>query len=262
LTIDEYAAIAEQLTQPNDDITQQVWGANAEVPYWWMSPTTIFSEDARTTEGYVNDDATKHTYEVLGNMVQQGYSPGASIMQSLGTDSAEDLFRQGKLGMVIGDFSQIAALEEAGIPYGVATLPVEQEGDAPYLPVWTDGLAVFNGSAHPDEAMTFVSFLATEGQRLRVEETGEPPLDANAAAEFGWVDRGDAEGRQQFLEAISVAKPGTFVPGFWDVTTPLADAFNQIAAGEISAADALDSAAPRMQDSLNQAWETWEELGG
>ena len=262
LSIDEYAALAEKLTQTNGDITQQVWGASAEVPFWWMSPSTMFSEDARTIEGYVNDDATKHTYEVLGNMVQQGHSPSTSIMQSLGTDSAEDLFRQGKLGMVIGDFSQITALEEADIDYGVATLPVEQEGDAPYLPVWTDGIAVFNGSPHPEEALRFVTFLATEGQRLRVDETGEPPLDASAATEFGWVDQGNTAGRQQFLEAVSVAKPATFVPGFWDVTTPLDDAFDQIAAGEISASDALDSAAPRMQDSLNQAWETWEELGG
>ncbi len=262
MTIDEYAALAQQLTQPNDDLTQQIWGASAEGPFWWMNLNTSFSDDGHTTEGYINDDATKHTYEVLGNMVQQGYSPAASLMQSLGTDSMEDLFRQGKLGMVIGDFSQISALEEAGIDYGVATLPVEQEGDAPYLPVWTDGMAVFAGSPHPEEALALVAFLATEGQRLRVEVTGEPPLDASAATEFGWVDQGNTAGRQQFLEAVRTAEPAMFIPSLGEVSAPVDDAFNQIAAGDISASDALDSVAPRMQDHLDRAWETWEELGG
>ena len=34
---------------------------------------------------------------------------------------------------------------------------------------------------------------ATEGQRLRVEVTGEPPLSAAAAEEYGWAEQGNAE---------------------------------------------------------------------
>ena len=260
LTIDEYAELAAALTQPNSDITQQVWGASAEAPYWWMNASTMFSDDARQTLGLVNDDATKHTYEVLGNMIAQGHAPSSSIMQSLGTQSAEDLFRQGKLGMVIGDFSQIAALEEAGIDYGVAALPVESEGGATSLPVWTDGLAVFAGSANPEAAMEFLAFLATDGQRLRVEVTGEPPLDAHVAKELRWVEQGNATARQQFLDVIAASEPGMFVPGFWDVTSPLSEGFDLIASGEVSASDMLDDAAPRMQHSLDQAWRTWEDI--
>jgi multiple sugar transport system substrate-binding protein len=261
MTIDQYAELAQKLTKSSEDINQQVWGASSEPPYWWMDRSTMFSADAKQTEGLINDDATKHTYEVLGNMIAQGWSPSSSVMQSLGTQGSEDLFRQGKLAMVIGDFSQISALEEAGIKYGVATLPVEQAGDPPYLPVWTDGLAVFSDSAHPEEAKEFLAFLATEGQRLRVEVTGEPPLSASAAEKYGWVDQGNSEARHQFLETIAISKPAFFVPGFWDVTSPLPDVFNQIAAGEITASEGLDSVAPRMQDSLNQAWETWNEIG-
>lgn len=261
MTIDEYAALVEQLSVPNDDVTQRIWGGSAEAPYWWMRASTMFSDDARQTDGLINDDATKHTYQVLGDLVANGFAPSSSVMQSIGTEGAESLFQQGKLGMAIGDFSQIAALEEAGINYGVATLPVEQEGDAPYLPVWTDGLAVFNGAPHPAEAMEFVAFLASEGQRLRVEETGEPPLSATAAVEFGWAEQGNVEARQQFLEAVGIATPAVFVPGFWDVTAPLQDVFDQVSAGEMTAAEGLDSVAPRMQDSLDDAWRTWEQIG-
>jgi multiple sugar transport system substrate-binding protein len=260
MSIDEYAALAEKLSVPNEDVTKRVWGGSAEAPYWWTDTATMFSEDGKQVLGFVNDDATKHMYEVLGNMIAQGYSPSGSIMQSMGTQGSEDLFRQGKLAMSIGDFSQISALDEADIDYGVATLPVEHAGDPPHLSVWTDGLAVFSDSAHPAEAQEFLAFLATEGQRLRVEVTGEPPLSAAAAAEYGWVDLGNTEARKQFLEATQVSGSNFFVPGFWDVVAPLDDAFNQIAGGEITAAEALDAAAPRMQDRLDQAWETWEQF--
>jgi multiple sugar transport system substrate-binding protein len=260
MSIDEYAALAEKLSVPNEDVTKRVWGGSAEAPYWWTDTATMFSEDGKQVLGFVNDDATKHMYEVLGNMIAQGYSPSGSIMQSMGTQGSEDLFQQGKLAMSIGDFSQISDLDEAGIDYGVATLPVEKAGDPPHLSVWTDGLAVFSDSAHPAEAQEFLAFLATEGQRLRVEVTGEPPLSAAAAAEYGWVDLGNTEARKQFLEATQVSGSNFFVPGFWDVVAPLDDAFNQIAGGEITAAEALDAAAPRMQDSLDQAWETWEQI--
>jgi hypothetical protein len=108
--------------------------------------------------------------------------------------------------------------------------------------------------------MEFLVFMATEGQRLRVEVTGEPPLDANVAKELKWVEQGNATARQQFLDVIAVSQPGMFVPGFWDVTSPLGEGFDLVAAGEVSASDMLDDAAPRMQDSLDQAWKTWEEI--
>ena len=261
LTVDEYAALAAQLTQPNDDISQQIWGGSAGAPYWWMHRTNMISEDARQVEGYINDESTKHTYEVLANMIAQGHAPSESVMQSLGTDGVGDLFLQGKIAMAITDFANISTLEAAGIDYGVATLPVEQAGDTPYLPMWTDAFAAFSGSDHPAEAAEFVAFIGTEGQRLRVETTGQPPLSASAAQETGWADQGNAAARQQFLDVAGTGSPLMFVPGFEDVVAPLTDAFNLMAAGEVTAADALDEVAPRMQDSLNQGWETWEQLG-
>jgi multiple sugar transport system substrate-binding protein len=259
LTIDEYAALAEQLTVPSDDVTQVVWGGTAEPPYWWLDPRGMFSEDGRQIEGYVNDDATKHAYDVLTNMVIEGYAPSGSVLQTMGDAGSEDLLVQGKLAMEIGASSEFRELEAAGIDYGVAPIPVEQEGDPVHVSVWTDGFSVFNGSAHPEEAKAFLGFLATEGQRLRVEVTGEPPLSAAAAAEYGWVEQGNVEGRQEFLQAISAADPGIFIPSFFDVVLPLEDAFNLMVEGEATSA-VLDEVAPRMQDSLDQNWETWEQF--
>jgi multiple sugar transport system substrate-binding protein len=259
MTIDEYAALAEQLTVPSDDITQKVWGGTSEPPYWWLDPRGMFSEDGRQIEGYVNDEPTKHAYEVLAGMVIQGHAPSGSALQAMGDAGSEDLLAQGKLAMEIGASSELSELEAAGIDYGVAPIPVEQEGDPVHVSVWTDGFAVFNGSAYPEEAKEFLGFLATEGQRLRVEVTGEPPLRASAAAEYGWTEQGNVEGREEFMQAIGAASPGIFIPSFFDVVLPLEDAFNLMVEGEATSA-VLDEVAPRMQDSLDQNWETWDQL--
>ena len=40
-----------------------------------MNRTTMFSEDARMVAGLINDDATKHAYQVLADMVINGHAP-------------------------------------------------------------------------------------------------------------------------------------------------------------------------------------------
>ena len=102
MTIDEYADLVMRLGTPSDDIAARIWGGTAEPPHWWMDSRNLFNEDGRQVAGYVNDEATKHAYEVVANLVSDGYAPSGSIMQTLGTEGAEDLFQQGKLAMTIG----------------------------------------------------------------------------------------------------------------------------------------------------------------
>jgi multiple sugar transport system substrate-binding protein len=255
MTLDEYAVAAAKLSKPNEDIQQRIWGtASAGAPYWWMDQRTEFSEDGRKTDGLVNDDETEHTYAILAQMVKDGYAPSSSQMQAMGET---DLFAQKKAAMTIGDFSALSTLENEGIQYGVAPVPAPKD-TKPWVPVWTDAFGVFSQSKHPAEVKEFLAFLATEGQRLRVTVAGDVPLDNAIADEVNWA--GNNPGRKQFLDVIKLARPGVFVPGFWDVTTPLNDAFNAIVEGNKTAKEALDEAAPQMQESLNKAWETWEQI--
>jgi multiple sugar transport system substrate-binding protein len=256
MTLDEYAVAAAKLAKSNDDIQQRIWGTTtAGAPYWWMDQRTEFSEDGRKTDGFVNDDETAHTYAVLAQMVKDGHAPSSSQAQALG--EANDLFAQKKAAMTIGDFSALATLENEGVQYGVAPVPAPKD-TKPWVPVWTDSFGVFTQSQHAREAKEFLTFLATDGQRLRVKVAGDVPLDNALADELNWA--GNHAGRRQFLEVIKLARPGVFVPGFWDVTTPLNDAFNAIVEEGKTAKEALDEAAPQMQDSLDKAWVTWEQI--
>jgi multiple sugar transport system substrate-binding protein len=255
MTIDEYAALADRLTKNRDDIATKVWGGAADVPFWWMDWRTNFSEDGRKADGFANDEATVHTYEVLADMVKRGNAPSSTEMQTLGE---ANLLAQGRQAMAITDnFVAISDLEAQNIRYGAAPVPVEKKGDAPFVPTWTDGFGTFSQSKHAAEAIKFLHLLATEGNNVRLG-LGALPLNMKLADEQGWARKND--GRKETLEATMLARGTIFVPGFWDVTAPLGDALTQIVEGQKTAKEALDEAAPAMQDSLDKAWETWEQI--
>ncbi len=62
------------------------------------------------------------------------------------------------------------------------------------------------------------------------------------------------------LETVKLARPTIFVPGFYEVTGPLEDAFNAMVEEQRDPKEALDEAATQVQDSLNKAWETWDRI--
>ena len=59
---------------------------------------------------------------------------------------------------------------------------------------------------------------------------------------------------------MALAQPGIFVAGYWDVTDPLWDSFSLVVEGDMTAQQALDEVAPEMQESLDRAWQTWEDI--
>ncbi len=183
MTVDQYAALAARLSKPNDDIAQRVWGGAAGTTYWYMDWATHFSGDGKQAEGSINDATTIHTYDVLAKMVVNGDAPSTADMQMLGE---VDLLAQQKRAMAITDNLVIATLEAQNIRYGGAPPPVEQKGDKPFIITWSDAFGVFSESKHPEEANTFLAFLATEGNRLRVEFNMPLNLKLAGRAQLGW----------------------------------------------------------------------------
>lgn len=255
MSIDEYASVAEQLTQPNEDLSKHVFGGSADPPFWWADTGTHFSEDGRTIDGPVNDAPTVHMYDVLTTMVRDKVAPSESDYQFFGNT---EILATGQLAMSITDnVTAIPILEKAGVNWGAAPTPVEEAGEPAFVSAWTDQFGVFEGSDNPEAAKEFIAFLSTEGNRLRAEKADALPLDSRVAEETDWA--GESEGRLETLEVVKLARDETFVPGFWDVTSPLWDSFALIVEDEMTTQEALDEAAPKMQESLDRAWQTWEE---
>jgi multiple sugar transport system substrate-binding protein len=258
MTVDQYAEYAMKLSVPSDNLEERVWGGSGPGA-WWMEVQHYFSEDGRTAIGYINDEATVHFYQVVKDLYESGSVLTAAEELSLGENTPLDLLAAGQLAMAVGD-SVIGQplLEAAGIRWGAAPPPVEQAGQPGWVYTGSDELMAFSGSKHPEEAIQFVLFWGTEGNRMRLEADGLP-LNMRMAEEGNWA--GDSEGRQEMFAAIQTARPTVFVPEWYFVFDPLSEALNGLMIEDgLSAQEALDEIAPIVQDQLDENWETWEQI--
>ena len=254
ISIEEYADIAAQLSNDAENIEDKVWGGSSDIMLWWSDPAYIFSEDGRTA--VVNDEATVNAHQILSDMIEAGHAPSSSDFDLFGDG---DMAAQGQQAMwIIDNIVGVETLEAVGdINWGVAPVPVETAGDAPWVSSWTDAFGVFSESENTDAAMKFVAFLAEDGNRLRAE-IGGIPLDLRIAEEMDWA--GDSEGRQEMLEVMQFGRQGVFVPGFWDVIDPMWDAWDTLAEEGGSAQEYFDEANVYVQENLDETWETWESI--
>jgi hypothetical protein len=99
--------------------------------------------------------------------------------------------------------------------------------------------------------------LGTTGNQLRLETTGDLPLNFTQAEQWA----GDHEGRQEVLAAVQTARPALFIPDFWGVLDPINEAFDGLMLIDgLSAQEAFDEMAPIVQENLDEAWATWDQI--
>jgi len=249
MTPEEFVDIACQLT----DAENGVWGGAASDPLAYVPFDMMFSPDGKTTIGFVNGPDFVHQMDLLAGGYEDGCFPSANVLDPWA--AGRDYFSDNKLAMVITDFQGLKQVENSGINWG-STAPPTPAGVEPYFFTWSDNVAVFADTEHPDEAKAVVAYVATEGQRIRYETEGSTPLDLAIAEEVNWA--GGIPGREDGLEVLSHARPMVFVPNRWDVAAPYYDAWGFVLEGEKTAQEALDDAAPAMQDNLDREWEAWE----
>lgn len=249
MTPDQWVETACKLT----DKANGVWGGAASDPLAYLPFDMMWSADGRTATDYVNGPDFVHQFEVLASGYDRGCIPSSNILDPW--EQGRDYFAQGDLAMVITDFQDLNKVEAAGINYGSTAVPTPT-GITPYFFVWTDSVGIMSGSPHQTQAMDFIAFLTTAGQKIRYEISGDIPLDLAVADEVDWAQ--GIPGREDGLEILSHARPLVFVPNRWDVAGPYYDAWGLVLGGEKTAQEALDDAAPAIQENLDKAWRDWE----
>jgi ABC-type glycerol-3-phosphate transport system substrate-binding protein len=233
-----------------------VWGGAASDPLAYLPFDMMWSPDGHTAEGYVNGPDFVHQFEVLANGYDQGCLPSSNILDPW--EQGRDYFAKGELAMVITDFQDLDKVEKAGINYGTTAVPTPT-GVTPYFFVWTDSVGVMASSEHPTEATDFIAYLTTEGEKTRYQVSGDLPLNLQTARDVNWAN--GVPGREEGLEVLSHARPLVFVPNRWDVAGPYYDAWGFVLGGEKTAQQALDDAAPAIQENLDKAWKDWDQGG-
>lgn len=254
MSMKEYSEMALSLTKKSENLEERVWGGDAQPHIWWMDWRTHISPDGKSIEGFANDDATVEAYQYMADMREEGSAMTSSegaIVQMEGPD----LLVQGRLATTIVDnIISIPAVEQAGLNWGAAIVPTERKGDEKWTTTWTDGFGVVSTSKHPNEAIKFVSFMGTRGNDLRLE-LGDMPLNMKLAEK--WAEKN--EGRKQAYQAISFARENLFVPGYWEATGLVWDAWTRMTEEGVSAKDALNEVTPQMQELLDETWDTFEQ---
>ncbi len=247
MTPEQFVEDACKLT----DQSKGVWGAAASDPLAYSPWSTFFSDDGRTAQ--FNSPEAVHQVDVLASGYDRGCFPTSNVLDPW--EQGRDYFAQRKLAMVVTDFQDLDKVENAGIDYGSAAVPTP-EGEVPSWSVWTDSVGVMASSDHPTEAKEFIAFLATRGQELRVNVSGDMPLDLQVAEDSDWTK--GVPGREDGVEVLSHASPQVFVPNRWDVAGPFWDAWGFVVGGEKTSQEALDDANPAIQENLDKAWDDWE----
>lgn len=133
----------------------------------------------------------------------------------LGVDFADGAFSSGMAAMHISGPWNVASFADAGINFGITTIPSLPGTDTPAATFsGTRGMFVSAYTDHPAEAAAFAEFLLTdEMQKLRYEITGAlPATDITVDSEYA----------QGFIAQLDYAFPMPSVPqmaAIWDAGT-------------------------------------------
>jgi multiple sugar transport system substrate-binding protein len=261
LTWPEYAEMCRQLAKPSDNPMEAVYGCNVPVYGFGIWTRWLYGEDGRTAIGNINSPEMVEAWNLGTALVREGMAPNASVMEAFPAGGS-DMFVQGKLAMTQSDFSEASKYEAEGVNFGVAPFWVLSGSDS-FVDTWTAPYGTFTQSPHPEEALEFIRFLATDAQEIRPQVSSDPPLNMKVAEEMNWGE-GDPI-KQQYLQVLQLAKPQGPPPHPFFVMPEGAYDAGEIfrlmtVEGQTDAQPLLDAEAEKTQPLLDEAWELWEDL--
>ena len=252
MTFAEYADLCRQLAKPDPDPNVNVYGCTLTPDPYNYYPR--YGPDGRTAQGYMNAPELADAFEIGAGLINDGVAPSGSILDTITTG---DLFAQGQIAMTMADFSEVPTFQEAEIEFGMAPMVVA-EGEEDFVDTWTAPWGTFTESPHKEDALAFVKFIATEGQRIQMESTPDPPLSTKVAEEHGYGE--DDPIKAEFLTVLENARAGVFTPPGEDVWDPEEVLRLLTVEGEPDAQPILDDMAAQAQTLLDEVWERWETL--
>lgn len=252
MTIQEYAELCRELAEPSEDPAENVFGC--AMPEFAFGFYPIYGDDGRTAEGNMNAPELADAFELGASLINEGLAPTPSVLETV---TEADLFAQGLIAMTWSDFSAVPLYEEGGVEFGMAPFFVI-EGQEDFVDTWTAPWGTFEDSPHPEDAIAFLEFIATDAQQIQMEATPDPPLSTTVAEEAGYGE--DDPVKAEFLQVLENARPLVFVPPGEEAWDP-AEVLRLLTVEEqTDAQPILDEMAAAAQANLDAVWERWDSL--
>jgi multiple sugar transport system substrate-binding protein len=268
ITFDQWLEYARALNVPTENFEDRIWGSVNFTPNWnsmnnYMSDPYVLGADGRDCLTNSQTEDWIHAWEVMLTAYNEGLTPEST--PALLGDFTGDLFLQGKLGMTYGSEGNAIAAMNQGLNVAFVGQPVVTPGWPGNVGAWDTSYGIMAQSQHPEEAWTFLKWLATDGAMLiansadlgNLESTSSPPTYRPLAEEWA----GDDPFRLQVLALHEHVQPPPFSPDIWTSVDPFYEAWRRMTEEGESVTSALAFAAEECQFITDDLWDTWEFLG-
>jgi multiple sugar transport system substrate-binding protein len=263
-TYDAFVEMCGELTQVTGDPETDVYGCNLGFwpndAYLWLWGNDLYDDEAYQTgfasEAYFDTPEAIASLQARQDMMWDlNYMPDPATADALGAGGG--LFEGGKVAMhLTGGWGwwNFTGLEEE-FNWAAAALPYGAPGRRDV--VFTDPWMMSSKTDHPEEAWTFLNYLASaEVQKGWMELTGAPPA-RNSLAE-GWYTQfptmSPEEVKENHLGALKHGResPNHLLVRFDQLNQVVGSCLDPIFNNEASAADTLPQCDADLEAALQQ----------
>ena len=251
-TWDELKAAAAKIKALGGDVYGfGMQGKEVETDVYFYYAMWSYGGDIIEADGTsgLDSQAAIDAAKMYKSLIDEGLTqPGVT---SLNREDVQNLFKQGKVGMMItAPFLASQIKEEApDLKYGVAPIPAGPGGDRGTYGV-TDSIIMFQNSQNKDEAWKFLDFLFQPAQRIEfTKNEGFLPVTQAEAQDPHFANDPDLK---VFTDLLPNARFAPVLPGWEEVADLTSSAIQRIYLGEAEPEAALKEAAARADEILKK----------
>lgn len=241
-TWSELVDAARKLTDPAANVYGIAFSAKAnEEGTFQFLP---WAQMAGASYENINTDGAVKALDIWKTFIDERLASPDTLTR--GQSDSTATFNSGNAAMAIsGPWELDRMVAEAKFDWGVALLPVPEEGAERSSSMGDFNWAIFSSTKHPDEAFKVVEYLVSQDHRMfrdfgllpaRTDipfaETGEPLKDAALKV---------------FLEQLKYAKPRGPHPEWPKISKAIQEAIQAALTGQMSSREALDQAAKKIK---------------
>lgn len=225
-----------------------------EVNYWWMiymwqNDVQVFDDKLFPTRTFLGEPEAAEAIQYFADLtnVDQVTPPYETLRSS---EEIARLFKEQKLAMAFGNHALVPAFSQIDtFDWDVVGLP---QGKRRGNLATGAGYVISARTEHPEEAWTFLKFLASpKGQAIFTESSLAVPARRSVAESEIFMKPGARYKVKVFLDEVEIGEANPAFPGANDIIDLMNNqVLPPVWRGEQKAADALQAALPEIEQIL------------
>lgn len=244
-TWNELVEAARKLTDPSANVYGLAFSAKAnEEGTFQFLP---WAQMAGASYENINADGAVKALDTWKQIIDEKLASPDTLTR--GQWDSTGTFNSGNAAMVIsGPWELDRMIAEAKFDWGVALLPVPEEGAERSSAMGDFNWAIFASTKHPQEAFKVLEYFVSQDDRM-FKDFGQLPARSDIAIPETGVLKKDAA-LKVFVEQLKYAKPRGPHPEWPKISKAIQDAIQAALTGQMSSKEALDQAAEKIKTVL------------